>query len=112
MEHRDVFILETIVEFCDKIAAVLFDEQATQESFIKDDRLQDLCAFYVLQVGENARELSGTFINSHPEIEWHKIIGLRNLIAHEYGGIDSEYLWQILQKNIPEFKAFCVGIIK
>ena len=67
--------------------------------------------FYVFQVGENANNLSEKFVNTHPEIEWHKIGGLRNLIAHEYGAIDAKYLWQIVQKNVPEFGEFCRGTI-
>jgi uncharacterized protein with HEPN domain len=40
----------------------------------------------------------------HRELEWRKIIGLRNRIVHDYFNIDVEIVWEILQKDLPKFK--------
>jgi uncharacterized protein with HEPN domain len=45
------------------------------------------------------------FTDRHSEIEWVKIIGLRNRIVHEYFGVDLQIVWQILKKDLPAFKA-------
>ena len=107
MEHRDVFILEDIIEFCNKIDTRLSKIDKSQEAFLDDLESQDLCAFYCLQIGEDANSLSDQFKNTHPEIDWRGIIGLRHNIAHEYGSIDPKILWNILSEEIPTLRDFC-----
>ena len=109
MEHRDVFILESIVEYCDK--AINAVKGIEKEAFLKLPKEQDLCAFYCLQIGENANSLSEQFKDSHSEIDWRGIIALRHNIAHEYGNIDPTILWDIVRREIPALKAFCTKII-
>ena len=45
------------------------------------------------------------FRAQHPEIEWRKIIGLRNRIVHDYFNIDVEIVWEIIQKDLPNLKS-------
>ena len=110
-EVIDVMNLEAIAEFCDKITDYVKELAIDRENFLKTSRHQDLCAFYCLQIGEYAGSLSNEFRDSHPEIEWRKIIGFRNNIAHEYGSMDPEILWDSIEHNIPELRAFCAGQI-
>ena len=111
MESRDVFTLEAIIEFCDKITKYLDELAVSRENFLDVPRHQDLCAFYCLQIGEYANTLSDNFINSHPEIAWHRIVAFRNNIAHEYGSIDPEILYDSIIKDIPVLREFCVKAI-
>lgn len=41
------------------------------------------------------------------KIPWHQIQGLRNVVAHEYGSIDSESLWETVTEDIPSLCVFC-----
>jgi uncharacterized protein with HEPN domain len=50
------------------------------------------------------------FIEANNQIEWHKIRGFRNLIAHDYFGIDIEEVWDIIQNKISELKQFITGL--
>ena len=111
MEHKDVFILESIVEYCDKIGSVLSDIKNDEKTFLGEGKVQDLCAFYCLQIGENANSLSDTFKLANAEIDWRGIIGLRHNIAHEYGTIDAGILWNILQDEVPPLRQFCANKI-
>ena len=111
MEHRDVFLLESIVEYCDKAASYLRDNHITKQSFLENSYFQDTCAFYCLQIGELASSLSDTFIDDHKEIKWRNIVNLRNIIAHDYGKVDSGLLWDIIERNIPELRDFCAKVI-
>ncbi|WP_353260111.1 HepT-like ribonuclease domain-containing protein [Prochlorothrix hollandica] len=56
-------------------------------------------------LGEAARRLSTQLRDQHPEISWSKIIGLRNVIAHQYEDVRIERIWEIVQKDIPILKA-------
>ncbi len=55
-------------------------------------------------IGEAAGKLPPDFRDSHPDIPWKKIIGLRHRIVHDYFDIDVEIIWQILKKDIPALK--------
>lgn len=55
-------------------------------------------------VGEECNHLDEDLMAKHPEIEWRKIVGLRNLLIHEYFGVDAALVWDILQNNIPDLK--------
>ena len=64
-------------------------------------------------IGEMADKLSDEFIDStEGQIEWFKIRGLRNIIAHNYFGIDAEEIWQIIQDSLLLLDAILVKIIK
>jgi uncharacterized protein with HEPN domain len=57
-------------------------------------------------IGEAVLRLEPSFIETNIAIEWHKIKGFRNLIAHDYFGIDTEEVWDIVTNKIPDLKAF------
>jgi uncharacterized protein with HEPN domain len=53
-------------------------------------------------IGEAARRVSEKFRQEHHEIPWQGIIGLRNVIAHEYGELDHERLFTVAKKGVPD----------
>lgn len=55
-------------------------------------------------IGEAARYLTDETKSRYPDIEWKEISGLRNILVHEYFGIDADLIWQILTIDIPELK--------
>ena len=55
-------------------------------------------------IGEMVDRISEQFKTAHPDVDWKQIKGLRNIIAHDYFGVDAEELWQIIKKQIPSLK--------
>jgi len=55
-------------------------------------------------IGEASQKIPVNIREKYPEIPWKKMYGLRNLIAHEYFGIDHEMLWEIAKYNLPQNK--------
>ena len=55
-------------------------------------------------IGEAANNVTKHFQNIYSEIEWRTIIGLRNLLVHEYFGIDEDIVWGIIKKDIPKLQ--------
>jgi uncharacterized protein with HEPN domain len=53
-------------------------------------------------IGEAARGVSPTFQQQHSDIPWKQIIGLRNILAHEYGEIQTERVFHVVKERIPE----------
>jgi len=56
----------------------------------------------LLVIGEAAKRVSQQTKDMAPQVPWSKIIGLRNIIAHEYGEILTERVWVVAVKNVPE----------
>ena len=58
-------------------------------------------SFYLLQMGELTRSLTEPFKERHSELPWKQMRGLRNMVAHNYGHVDFEIIWSIVQEDIP-----------
>ena len=59
-----------------------------------------LMNFVVL--GEMVERLSTELKGRHPEVDWQRMKDFRNLVAHDYLGIDAEEVWQIIHTDLPE----------
>jgi uncharacterized protein with HEPN domain len=71
-----------------------------------DQLLEDIRTRYAVEraleiIGEAARRVSPETRDTHPEIPWAGIIGLRNVLAHGYGAIDYRRLYTVVQKGVP-----------
>jgi uncharacterized protein with HEPN domain len=72
------------------------------EKFKADDLLQNAVMHQIQIIGEAARKISQQYKDSHPEIPWQMIIGMRNRLVHEYFDIIPERVWDVVENNIPE----------
>ncbi|HNV69732.1 MAG TPA: DUF86 domain-containing protein [Candidatus Ozemobacteraceae bacterium] len=76
----------------------------TFQSFSQDDRTIDAVTRNLEIIGEAAKRISDGFKAEHASIEWHKMIGLRNRIVHDYFGIDLNIVWDTVVSYIPALK--------
>lgn len=74
------------------------------DSFYENQRDFDAVMMNFIIIGEMVARLSDKFTEKFSHIEWLKIRGFRNLIAHDYFGIDAEEVWDIIQLHIPKLK--------
>jgi len=63
-------------------------------------------------IGEAVKNIPAEIKRKYPNIEWKKIAGLRDIIIHEYSGINLEIIWDIVVNKIPELKILINKIIK
>lgn len=111
LDKKDKFLIQTILLYCDEILRDIDRFSLTKEVIKKDASFRGMLAFFILQIGESSRKLSDDFRGTHPEIEWPAIIGFRNHIAHVYGAIIPDTLWDTVQNDIPELRDFCQKIL-
>ena len=62
-------------------------------------------------IGEASKNIPTEIKEKYPEIPWRKMYGLRNLIAHEYFGVDYEMIWEIAKNNLPQNQTDLLKII-
>jgi len=60
---------------------------------------------HITIIGEACRALSDDFQARHANVPWADIIGMRNILVHHYFGIDTEAVWSVVEKDIPELKS-------
>jgi uncharacterized protein with HEPN domain len=79
----------------------------TREAFLEDPDVQDATAYRLLAIGEAAKDLDDDLKLRHPHIPWRQILGMRNILAHEYFSRESEIIWETLRAGLPELAAAC-----
>jgi uncharacterized protein with HEPN domain len=55
-------------------------------------------------IGEASKNISLDIQSKHPDIPWKRMIGLRNIMIHQYSDVDLSIVWKIANENIPETK--------
>ena len=103
MLTKDHHCLETLIEAIDRIIEYTSGFNSADD-FNKDYRNFDATMMNFVVIGEMADKISDEFKKSHPKIEWIKIKGFRNIVAHDYFGIDAEEVWQIIKNKIPSLR--------
>jgi uncharacterized protein with HEPN domain len=104
MSKRPVnLLLDDISEAIERVAR--YTAGMSFAIFTNDEKTVDAVVRNLEIIGEAANRLPDEFKDGHPEIEWHKVIGLRNRIVRDYFGIDLEIIWQILHRDLPPLQA-------
>nr|WP_257789578.1 HepT-like ribonuclease domain-containing protein [Acutalibacter muris] len=65
----------------------------------------------LLQIGELVNYLSEDFKSTYPQIPWQAIRGMRNVVAHEYGKIDTATVWETAENGVQELQEFCRQVL-
>jgi uncharacterized protein with HEPN domain len=98
---KDNIYIERIINDATKIGKYL-EEVNTFKDFEKNDEKVDAVILNLEQIGETAKKLSDITKHTYPSIQWPSIVGLRNMISHEYEGIRLNIIYDIATVNIPE----------
>ena len=77
------------------------------ETFLADRKTQDAVIRNLEIIGEAAKTLPDELKAKMPEIEWHKIVALRNILTHEYFGVNLKIIWDVIQNKLTELEASC-----
>jgi len=82
------------------------------KAFSSDLKTQDAVVRNLEIIGEAARHLPAEITDRVPAIEWPKIMGLRNILTHEYFGINLAIIWDIVQHKLDPLDEACRKLLK
>lgn len=90
---RDILAAVTAVgEYTDGMA---------YEEFVADRRTRDAVVRNLMTMGESVRWIPDVVLSEHPKVPWRTLRGMRNVVVHEYFGIDDDILWQTVRGDLP-----------
>lgn len=78
---------------------------ASREAFAASSLVQDAVLRNLQVLAESSQRLSDNLKVRHPEVPWRKIAGFRNVLVHDYLGVDPDRVWEILQNDLPQLKS-------
>ena len=97
----DGVYLKHILDAIEKIEAYT---AVGHEAFIAAPYWQDAVIRQLEIVGEATKRISTDRRTQYPEVPWRRIAGLRDVLIHDYMGVDISAVWEITQQNIPALK--------
>lgn len=107
--YRDwKLLIEDILDSISKIKSYV--KSLSLDDFNLDPKTIDAVNFEI--IGEAANKIPEEIKNTNPEIEWKKIIGLRNRIIHGYFGVDNSIIWFIIENELDKLEESIKNILK
>lgn len=101
--------LEDIISSIKKIEKYIND--ISFEEFSDNEMIVDAVVRNLEIIGEAARNLADDFKETNNHIPWRNMIGLRNIMIHEYFGIDLNIIWKVVTDDIPKTKPEILKLI-
>jgi len=94
--------LMDVLDYIHKIELATY--QVSEDKFLSEFHTHDLVAFYVFQIGETVNRIPETVLLDYAEINWRKMINLRNLIGHNYRDIVQKQMWIVVSDHLKPLK--------
>ena len=83
-----------------------------RDRFLESHTLQDAVLRNLQTMAESAQRVSEDLKATHPEVEWRRIAAFRNVLVHDYLGIDIERVWEITQRDVPQLKRAILAMLE
>ena len=103
MCDKDLAYIRLMLETLEKIFSYTSGLKSAEE-FENDIKSFDATLMNFVVLGEIVSKLSTDIKEKHNNINWNKIYGFRNILAHDYFGILPEEVWEIIIKHLPKLK--------
>lgn len=83
-----------------------------RDAFFSDTMIQDAVLRNLHTLSESTQRLSAGLKDRHPKVDWYSIAGFRNVIVHDYLGVDLETVWDIVEHDLPELKGTVTAMLE
>ncbi len=92
---------QSLLDIADSVQLIM-DYVPSWDQFTESVQIQDAVMRRLAIIGEATKRLSRQFRRDHPTIPWKEMAGLRDVIAHEYDGVDLQRLKSVIEVKLPE----------
>ena len=98
---RDELYLQHLLDAIAKIDRYV---KVGYDEFLAASHWQDAIIRQLEIIGEAVKRLSPDLTERQPDIPWRRIAGLRDVLIHEYAGVDLEAVWQVTQRDLSQLR--------
>lgn len=98
----DRLYLIHIRECCSKILAYAV---GGKDAFLADVKGQDAALRNLQVLAESAKRVTDDLKQAHPEVPWRRVISIRNVLVHDYLGVDLGRIWEIIDREIADLES-------
>ena len=109
MSPRDLVYVGHMLDMAKK--AVSKTQGLSRNAYDADENLRFALIHLLQIIGEAGRHVSGDFCDSHPEIPWTDIVGMRHKVVHDYLGVDEDIVWRVITGDLPKLVAALEPIV-
>lgn len=109
MDKDPKLFLKHILESVGQIEEYVRD--VSKEKFLASPQIQDAVMRRLAVIGEATKNLPDDLREKYAQIPWNNIAGMRDMLIHEYFGVDTEIVWNTIEKDLPAFKAHVENIL-
>ena len=102
-------IIYNIIKHCRRIEEKI--NNINREIFDKSEDIKEIVCFNILQIGELAKGFDKNFLSKYNKMPWKDIKGMRDWVAHGYGTIDWNDVWNTASKDIATLRIYCEDIL-
>ncbi|MGB5941827.1 MAG: HepT-like ribonuclease domain-containing protein [Leeuwenhoekiella sp.] len=98
-DDRDLILCKLMKKYVSNI--LRYTENLKRDELLKDSAIYDACVLNFINLGESVKSLSDDFKCANQEIPYNSILGLRNIAAHNYEGIEPFRIFLVIQNDLP-----------
>lgn len=103
--------LERLKDVLEAIERIEKYTSNNQRSFFSDELIQTWVLHHLQIIGEAIARITPDLMEQYTEIPWRKIIGMRNILVHDYFGIDADVVWNVVENDLPNLKTWIHKIV-
>ena len=89
-----------------------YTEGMTLDEFVRDARTMDAVVRNLMTMGESIRWIPEPILDAHPAVPWRTLRGMRNVVVHEYFGVDPAILWETVRGDLPPLEADLQAVLE
>ena len=110
MKHRDDRLYLIHIDEC--IHRIEQYTSTGEDAFFSDAKTQDAVLRNLHTLSESSQRISDRMKTSQPQVDWRNIAAFRNVLVHDYLGIDLARIWDIVQHDLPVLKRAVAAMLE
>ncbi len=95
---------ERLLDIMEAVERIERQAERGRKPFERDELIQVWIVHHLQIIGEAAAKLGSDFHSKYPQLPWKEIVAMRNVLVHDYFGVDTDEVWRVVERDLPVLK--------